>query len=140
MMSMRLAVVTTVAMLAVACGGYCSSSPQPDTDARRRQRRRRAARLLPSRFRWAPKPSGKSLHARRSGRRRRHDGDMDEHRLDLPHVDLGRDWLELRNRGAGRQVLFCVPADGNVFVPCAIHPGMVGTGAFAERGTHVIDR
>ena len=29
MMSMRLAVVTTVAMLAVACGGYSSPSPGP---------------------------------------------------------------------------------------------------------------
>ena len=33
MMSMRLAVVTPAAMLAVACGGYSSPSPGPDTDA-----------------------------------------------------------------------------------------------------------
>ena len=124
MMSMRLAVVTTAAMLAVACGGYSSPSPSPTP----------TPAPAPT-----PAPGGAAaavsipVGAEALGNRAFTPDALDvavgttvtwtNTDSDLPHVDLGRDWLELRNRRAGRQVLFCVPADGNVFVPLRHSPG-----------------
>jgi len=67
-----------------------------------------------------------SLRARRAGRCRRHDRDMDEHGLGRPHLDVRHRGVELGKRRTGRPIRRCTADRRDVSVPLRNPPGYGG--------------